>query len=563
MRQSIIIAASILIMAACGAARKSVRERHLVRGGPAYCEAHRAKDAGRMKSIARTHYLAAGDWDRFCGLMEKQEYLTAFSVAEEKKLGPWALRKAGFAYSSQLIEDDSVFIAYMTVEKLGLSKEGTRAFAETMYALMQRKGECVIALEVATTFGLPDYPFAADSLECIETKHGTAAALAYACLKSAPEPSLSRYKKGFLANLPRWYTQAGRETDFSDAVTRCEWNRGDLEGLLIFLRKVPDPKLAAYVLGKLEPYLPEKEIYAIAVSLFDQGLAASDAERAGLILKSWPKALDDTRRKALVKAYIAKRECAEALALTHTLKLDDATIDAVFTDPMCVVSSFDTFETDLYYADDGAWLKYFTFALKHDHFHLARRLADRAQKARKDDKDSHELLIAKGLDAGAHALLLSLAPPPGEEAETYREGIFEHALDHGREWTAATFANQYATTPPAIVERAYLRAMERGEWILAAQIAEKYGDPKKLESRARLAFEMAMIAEKPKDAQFIMRVTRLKDPELTRRAALMRFRQKREEERKAAQEKRRRERAKRRRERRRREEAGEWSVTRD
>lgn len=544
-----------LVTMSCASFQYPDNGLRLKKGGEAYCEAYRIKDSPLKKEIAKIYGLNAEDWDQYCGDMQMKAYSSARDIAKKKKLGSLAVKKATLAHIWQYLDGGHIFIAYITCKQSGMEEIERRALAETAFSLKMQNGRCREALDLAKIFSLPLKRFES-ALSCIAKKSGNVSVLSSACAKGIPKESIEHYKKKFLLNILKWYDPEGYQGELTHVINHCDWNKEDLEYLMAFMQSAGNAKLALAILGKLSGHLSKEKVHVIATSLFDEAIKKKEAVHASEVYRSYPKAFHEKQATLLLHVFIENRMCTEALQLTHVRKLDDAQIDAVFTARRCDMSNFERFEWDFNGVPKEVWEKYFGFALKHQRFGFARRLADTAQRFRKDGVDSHAQLVDEAFKVKAHALLLQLSPPPGEDRATYKNRIFEDALSNREEWIAATYAREHHPYPEAIIERAFLRAAERGEFILATQIAETYGASSKVVSRGILAFEMAMIAKKPRDAQFILRLIGLKDSERQNRAALLRFRIKREEDRKLW-------RKKRKQERKRKRESGEWSVTRD
>lgn len=553
MRISLIVLLTILI--GCGGIQHPKNDIRLEKGGESYCKAFYAKDNVLKKDIAKKYQLQAEHWESYCLAMKDRRYAMAMNVATESHLGKTAVRNAGMKSIWRDFNEGFIYGAYRVSKELGFSKSESRSISEIALSLKLQNRKCDEAMEIVNMFEL-SHERAQDALSCMAKQSGLAIALRAVCVSTSRTRLTRVYKKRFLANLSQEYRITSEWNYFRRTILRCKWQKNELEILYLFLRKEEDVESSVLILEQLRSHLTQEELLVRARLLFDEALAKKHAIYFDDVYKAFPKVLDDARKSLVLQKYIETRRCGEALFFAHVQNFSQEKLNAIFVASRCAMSDFEKFEWKFPWNNNAPLEKYYHLALKHQSFVFAHRLARRLSGQNKGEYNYSESLIDEAFRVKAHALLLVLSPPSDEDVQDYKNRIFEDALDAEEEWVAATYAREHHLHPESIIERAYLSAAERGEFILAVQIAKTYGQKSKEIARGILAFEMAMIAKKPQDAQFIMRLIGLEDSIRLNRAAKLRFKMRQEKQRKALRIKRNKERKKKR-------ASGDWSVQRE
>lgn len=466
----------------------------------------------------------AGAKAEYGRLMASGDYHSAMVLAKNKGLGREAVVRAALADMRRNVEDDFVFGARMTANAAELTRAEEAAFGREAFDAFMKRGECARAAEAASLFRLGRRHLEA-AISCVRREHGVLAALEAACRHGDGvlplEPMLEEFDR-YLADPPKEWTEG-----IGGPIAACKF--GGERSLRLFGKLLEAGNLPrAHDLLKESAEMPGRpdayhRLFGAAVARKDYGAA-----KALVHDDAFPRRPED--EAAFVELAALRFECVEALRIVRVRKMAPALAEAVFAHPKCSGVDLSPYEWTIR-GDKDEIARAYGFAMTYGQYRLAWALSEHL------GQDAFRLVKEAIFRDKAHSVLLELSPPSGMDRDDFLRELFEDALDHDEEWFAATFASRHPE-PHTVVERAYLRAMERGERLLAVQIARSYGDPAKLEARARLAFELAMLAREPEEAQDILRAARLDDDALKRRAALLLFEKKREKERERLREER-------------------------
>lgn len=499
----------------------------------------------------RSMHAADESWEAYRDAMAEQKYTDATRIARDEGLGPFAIRRAAYADMWYDIKNGVVTTIYLRATSAGLSLEEKRKFGELVFEFLVRSERCSDAADIAYFFKLPG-AWTARAVACVEKKKGLVSALGTACFRDAPKYEITERKREFFLDIDDYFELAYWE--LSSTVQRCAYDKEELLALFDAAIRHGLYELGMIVVRKAEVAKFGIDVQALYRKVFRAAIVGGQHAYAATILQERGFRHADADVLLLVGENVKGHHCPEAAAIAYQHKLPDDFVEGVFASKKCSGSRFKGFERYVPATNvvDSLW--FFNIALKYEKFLLAWALAERVDKLiRKSQKMSAKAyVLKKGYAAKAYLEIITLEGVDEDD-------VFQYALDHREEWFVASHAKSQMESLRAFhaeyqgwIERSYLRAMERGQYVLAVQIAEKYGSLKVLEQRCRLAFEMSMLGRDAKSARFILGICRLEDRKLLTRVAKLRLRQRVRAERE-----------KRRKEKEKKKTGDDWAVKRD
>ncbi|TSC85102.1 MAG: hypothetical protein G01um101413_486 [Parcubacteria group bacterium Gr01-1014_13] len=216
---------------------------------------------------------------------------------------------------------------------------------------------------------------------------------------------------------------------------------------------------------------------------------------------------------------VTQYECGMAAIVAIKQKLSDKTVEAIFLNPKCLGGTLGQVDPVFIPQSKAEW--FFNLSLKAQEFVLARRAIEKLSLG----KNHFDKLVTEGLAAQDYAEVLNIEPWGGERVQDYRDGILNKILDANEEWSVTSFLVQHKdglsdTYIIAWNERAFLHALRRGAFDLAADIAHSDTRADFKNWGIRLAFDSALQARKAEVARFIARRYKL-DKDALQRVAML------------------------------------------
>jgi len=234
---------------------------------------------------------------------------------------------------------------------------------------------------------------------------------------------------------------------------------------------------------------------------------------------------------------VEQYQCAMAASMALKNKLPDQVVEKVFLSRKCQGGNLGEVEVKLVPPKNAEW--FFNLSLKAQEFLLARKTIKEFSLG----KDSFDKAVEEGMKVNDYGEVLLFEPWDKERAEDFRDGILNKMLDANEEWPIIRFLGDHSsggtelklfsdTQKAGWTERAFLHALRRGAYDLAADISstDKRSDFK--DWGIRLSFDEAMKARNPDMAKLIAKVHHLdKDKDIMRRVAMLYFEKNQEKER--------------------------------
>ncbi len=259
------------------------------------------------------------------------------------------------------------------------------------------------------------------------------------------------------------------------------------------------------------------------LDLFAIGLKDKKPEFAKAILDkgNFNKTLADYDNFIAMAA--TQYQCGMAATVALKQKMPDSAIETLFQNPKCLGGTLKEIDLALVPQPKVDW--FFNLSLRTHEFVLARHIV----KTFSLGKNNFERVVSEGLAAQYYDHVLGFEPWDGERTEDYRDGILNKVLDANEEWAVTRFVVENSTPlgfgfteihRNAWIDRAFLHALRRGDFNLAADISRKHTGIGFSDWGTRWAFEGAIQAKNADSARFIAKRWHLDDNALKRVAML-------------------------------------------
>ena len=230
---------------------------------------------------------------------------------------------------------------------------------------------------------------------------------------------------------------------------------------------------------------------------------------------------------------VAQFQCGMAATVALKHKLPDATVEALFLNPKCFGGNL--WEVDPALISSKKVYRFFELSLEAHEYLFARNLVEKFNLA-----DTYfDRIVDEAIAAKDFSSIIDFDPPAGLDKRLYQDGVLEKLMDSNEEWFVVRYAISRSTTFSsdvdenwyAWIERAYLHALRRGAFELAAEIAYKYELTEFSKWGINLAFDGACQARNLDEAETIVRRYKL-GREALNRVVLLRYQKNKEEKKK-------------------------------
>lgn len=175
-----------------------------------------------------------------------------------------------------------------------------------------------------------------------------------------------------------------------------------------------------------------------------------------------------------IAAAVAHFQCGLAATVAIEYGLPNDIVEAVFLNPKCFGNTLSEIDLEVIPFQKSIWL--FDLSLQAHEYLFARNLVDRFNLA-----DAYfNRIVDEAVSAKDFSQIIEFDPPTDWDKNLYQDQVLDKILDLNEEWFVVLYAVSNAKSGDAEknwynwVERAYLRALRRGAFELAAGIAEKH-----------------------------------------------------------------------------------------
>ena len=463
-------------------------------------------------------------------------YGRANAIASQKKVNRQMVVDIVLAEMSRHIRNDLVVLAKIVSRDLELDRATETAFAQNTFDLMVKSSNCWGAADVAFYFDLgPAY--ADRAINCGMSVYEVNKALLLACNRSGTPELIS------------WLTRVAVE-DFKhtspdhrdyDSITEiskiCSLTAEQY--LDLFAISIADQRLylaleMIVVLGYAKN-IGDLDLQPLYRRLFQAAMATPNDGNLKFVQEMFKK--DGFKKISadydnFIAVAVERFNCGLAMTVAIERKLPDAALEAIFLNPKCSGAVFDDVELELIPPKRAGW--FLDLSLQAGKFFFARKLVDKFSMGDSDvNRIVDEALAAKALDQ-----VMDFDPPSDQDKRAYQDSILDRIMDADEEHFVVRFAVSCIKSQCNVeenwhgwIERAYLHALRRGAFELAAEIAGKYDSSEFSQYGVNLAFDQACQAKNLDEAELIVRRFKLGRKAMDR-VVILRYQIKKAEERK-------------------------------
>jgi hypothetical protein len=446
----------------------------------------------------------------------------AAAAVEQGHLDPVTSRTAVLARMTKNVREDDVAGAMRLASSYGLGKEEQASFGRTVFEELYDAGLCIRAVKLATTFDLGER-YGERAVQCVR-KISVIEAGALVCDADVGDA----YRKGLVDDAWQSLEDLPTEKRFAMLETLIESDcpLPKARAAAWFPRTLVEPsglRIGRMLVNKGRVRHWSWDIQAMFRQLLMAAINLNVERQAAEIMEDDAFILEDTVVDPYQHYLIANHRCEDAVKLVLKRKLAFARAESIFDEAKCVGVSFDGLAW--FIREDAA--QWFDLAMRDQKHRLARRLADKLPVP----KAMIVLVETATLYAGDYDALMDFPPHEGETADQQQDRVLKDALDREEEWFVVRW-NLYGFNGRVItevrlngwIERAYLHALFRKDWRLAASCISKHTAPASAIEGERLAFEEALRAEDANTAIELARIYKL-GSEYQSRAAVLKSRQ--------------------------------------
>ena len=436
----------------------------------------------------------AGDgYDEFHREFVAGNYDKAKTVADEKKVDRRKVAALVLSAMRREVFGRDVLYDVMEAKSIADKFELDRAiqveFAQKSFDESIASGSCDVAADLAFWFDLGE-AYADGAINCAMAKYGF-------------DLSFFSYTIHVVCNRPGTKALQSKVVD--------SW---------IQEFKRLDPAHRGYTLmasvGALCPLTSKQYSDLFAIGLQDKNL-----EFAKIMLGEGNFEKTAADYENFIALAVAQYKCGMAADVALEQKFPKSALEAIFLNPKCFGGTLWEMDLKLVSSEKVGWL--FDLSLRAREFKLARRII----KTFSLDEDYFKRVADECFAAQDYEEVLRFEPWGKESGADYRDRILNRVLDANEEWFVTRFvvehsdpfgdSNFFSEAQRNVwVERAFLRALRRNAYDLAADIARQHKGAGFGDWGARLAFEAALLAKNTDQARYIARRWHLNKEDMRR-----------------------------------------------
>lgn len=432
-------------------------------------------------------------------------------------------------------------------DKMGLDEPTQKVFAQDAFGYLLRAKQCGLAAEVAFYFGL-DQTYADSAIVCAEESFTINFTIQLACEKPGTLAVQNKIKAKWL----KAFHQATPSTrDFwpiSQVVEECPFTAD--EYLDLYNTFITDDQLywafaVASTLDDKKLMTPDnvqtlyQSVFQAAITKPSGGSVNSVYVSGYTNLKVAKMILEEKKfvRKAadydsFIASAITQFQCGLAATVAIEHNLPSATVEAIFLHQRCLGGTLNEIDPHIVSPMIRQWV--FELSLRAREYRFARALVSTFAMG----DEYFEQIVDEAINAKDFLAIADMEPPADWDKIIYQWWILGRLVDVDEEWFVAVYAVAHEGTYLLVdinwylwVERAYLHALRRGAFELAADIAAKHNDSDFIDWGVKLAFEHACDADNLAEAENVVRRYKL-GKQAARRVALLRLKKTQAEEKK-------------------------------
>ena len=482
-------------------------------------------------------------------------------IADKKKVDRHKVVKVVLAAMGQQVVGGGVISEAKEISrKFKIDRATELAFAQNAFDFSILNRHCDIAADIAFFFNLGS-TYADGAINCAVSKYGMSLPFSsYAARVACSRTGTKNLQSKLIAEWLEAFQQSERDhndyVSIEEIVTLCPINAKQYSDL--FAISLGDRQLdftlvvITAIVQNNDVIMDTQPLYRLLYqAVFDTPLTKTGASvladklrginrdplspmKKLMLAKEMLETADFKKVPAdytiFIVASVANFQCGFAVNTMLEQKLPDEVVEALFLNPKCLGGTLIELNMDLISPEKVDW--FFDLSLQAHEYVLAKDLIDRFVIT---DETYFTRIVDAAMAVRDFDVIVELDPPAGWDKRIYRDNIMDQIMDLGEEWFVVRYATskisiyQYSNTENwyAWIERAYLHALHRGAFELAAEISSK---SRAIEYRLwgiDLAFELACKTNL-KEAEAIAR--RYLDKAALNRVVLLKYKKLRAED---------------------------------
>lgn len=426
--------------------------------------------------------------------------------------------------------------AWSIANKFQLDNATQKVFARDAFNYVLRAMQCNLAADVAFYFRM-DQTYADSAILCAEAVLTINSAIQMACEKPGTLDVQNKIKAGWLKAFQEATPSTRDYWPISQVIEECPFTAD--EYLDLYNTCLSDDQLywafaVASTLGD-KKLMTANNVQSLYRSVFQAAIATSSRGQAPSVyvsgyvnLKVAKMILEEKKfvrntadYDSFIASAIAQFQCGLAATVAIEHNLPSATVEAIFLHQRCLGGTLSEIDPDIVSPMIRQWV--FELSLRAREYRFARALVSTFEMG----DDAFKQIVDEAIDAKDFVAIMDLDPPKDWDKTLYQWWVLGRLVDIDEEWFVAVYAvandasNFWVETNWYLwVERAYLHALRRGAFELAADIAAKHNDSDFTDWGVRMAFDRACEADSLADAENVARRYKL-GKQAVRRVALL------------------------------------------
>ena len=456
-----------------------------------------------------------------------ENYDEAMRIAKEKKVDRKMVEETVIVAMWRKIYDIAdVPDAKNIMDKFQLDRAVQTVFAQSAIDYLLRSKQCNIAADVAFYFDLGQ-TYADKAILCSDSMFSISHTTQLACDRPGTPQLGDKIKAKWLVSFEEASPSTRDYWPISEIAEACSFTEDQY--LLMYNVCLSDNQM--YLAFVAASTLSEKKLMSDDRSqlLYRRVFQASITVPGRENLAAAKMLLEDKKfiREAgdydnFFASAIAQFQCGMAATVAIEHNLPDASLEAIFMNRRCLGGTLSEIDPHIIHLVKRPWV--FELSLRAREYLFARNMVSVFEM----DDSYFEQIVDAAIDAKDFLPILGLEPPDDWGKTIYQWWILGRLMDLDEEWFVTIYTVAWDGTFSIVdinwylwVEQAYLHALRRGAFALAADIAAKHRDADFMEWGVKLAFDHACDADNLPEAGDVARRYHLGKAALKRVALLV------------------------------------------
>lgn len=478
-----------------------------------------------------------------------EEYDSAREFAKANKVNREVVRDTALlAMWREIYGTINAQEAWNIAQQIRLDGATQKVFARDAFNYSLRSNQCRLAADVAFYFRM-DQAYADNAILCAEKYNSLNTAIQMACEKPGTLDVQNKIKANWLTAFHEASPSTRDYWPVSQIIEECPFTAD--EYLDLYNTCLSDDQLywAFAVVSTLDDkkLMTADNVQSLYRSVFQAAISTSSRGQAPLVyvsgytnLKAAKMILEETKfiRDAadydnFIASAISQFQCGLAATVAIEHKLPTATVEAIFLHPRCLGGTLSEIDPHIVPPMTRQWV--FELSLRAREYLFARALVSTFDMG----DEYFEQIVDEAIGAKDFLVIVDMEPPDDWDKISYQWWILGRLVNSDEEWFVTVYAVARDGTYWGMVEinwylwveQAYLHALRRGAFELAADIAAKHKESDFTDWGVKLAFDYACDADSLADAENVARRYKL-GKQASRRVSLLRLKKTQAEEKK-------------------------------